>query len=568
MPQNQAPMKLALGQDNFSALRTAGAYFVDKSPFIAEFWRDNALVALLPRPRRFGKSLNMSMLKYFFSCQEQGRDLFQGLAIEQESDVMGEQGQYPVLHLNLRTVKGNNFSECMQFLTTVVQELIRGVLPLIQESVLASEQLDSLQQLRTANTDTVKLQGSLHLLSQVLHQSQERQVIILIDEYDVPLLEMHHASPSDYRQMVDFYRGFFGAALKDNPHLKRGCLTGILRIARESIFSDLNNVIVYSLIKRKFNSCFGFTEPEVQSMLQSFGLADRLDELREWYNGYDFGGQTIYNPWSVLNFINDNPRIAGPYWIGSSANQLVKQLVVEQGTSIREQVSALISGQNLQYPLNEHIALDEVGQSAEHIWNFLTFTGYLKPVGERRDELNNTIIYDLAIPNLEIRSFYAQSLSAWLRKNLEQASALQPLLQALQNLDWATLEQQLNTILRSNASYFDSAGGEAFYHALFIGMLLHLPGYRLQSNREAGLGRYDCQLSPQDTSKAGFILEFKSVGPSSNFSKTLSAAHRQIETCGYATDLHSLGVKSIYSIAVAVKGKQAKLRAKPVTRLD
>ena len=478
--------------------------------------------------------------------------------------MMAEQGQYPVLHLNLRTVKGNNFSECMQFLTTVMQDLIRGVLPLIKESALALEQVDSLRQLRTANPDTVKLQGSLHLLSQVLHQSQGRQVIILIDEYDVPLLEMHHANASDYRQMVDFYRGFFGAALKDNPHLKRGCLTGILRIARESIFSDLNNVIVYSLTKSKFNSCFGFTEPEVQSMLQSFSLADRLDEVRKWYNGYDFCGQTIYNPWSVLSFINDNPRIARPYWIGSSANQLVKQLVVEQGASIREQVSALLSGQTLQYPLNEHIALDEVGQSAEQIWNFLTFTGYLKPVGESYDELNNIIIYSLAIPNLEIRSFYAQSLSAWLRKNLEQASALQALLQALQNLDWPTLEQQLNTILRSNISYFDSGGGEAFYHALFIGMLLHLPGYRLQSNREAGLGRYDCQLSPQDTSKAGFIMEFKSVSSSSNFSKTLTAAQRQIRNRGYATDLQSLGVKSIYSIAVAVKGKQAKVRAQPV----
>ena len=297
-------------------------------------------------------------------------------------------------------------------------------------------------------------------------------------------------------------------------------------------------------------------------MLQSLDLADRLGEVRKWYNGYDFGGQTIYNPWSVLSFIDESPSIARPYWIGSSANKLVKQLVVEQGASIREQVSDLISGQNLQYPLNEHIALDEVGNSAEQIWNFLTFTGYLKPVGKSYDELNDTIVYSLAIPNREIRSFYAQSLSAWLGKNLQQASALQPLLQALQGLDWQTLEQQLNAILRSNASYFDSASGEAFYHALFIGMLLHLPNYHLQSNRESGLGRYDCALQPQERDKPAFILEFKRATTLANSSKSLNSALKQIAKLDYAANLRGQGIERIYAIAVAVDGKQAKLKAK------
>ena len=559
-------LQVPIGYDDFRELRQARRYFVDKSPLIAEFWRDAAKVLLLPRPRRFGKSLNMSMLKYFFSCQHEGRELFQGLSIEQDTDLMAEQGKYPVIALSLKSICSINFDESMKLLASLIGNLLHNFDDLLKPENLGAALSADLQQLRKARGSMAQLQNSLYLLSRALHKSCAQRAIILIDEYDVPLLDFYNSKPAEYARMVDFYRGFLGAALKDNPHLERGCLTGILRIARESIFSDLNNVIVYSLVKKKFNNCFGFTEPEVQAMLQSFGLEHRLDEARKWYNGYNFGGQTIYNPWSVLSFVNENPDHAGPYWIGSSANKLVKQLVVEQGTNIREQVSALISGQNLQYPLNEHIALDEVGNSAEQIWNFLTFTGYLKPVGESYDQLNNTIIYDLAIPNLEIRSFYAQSLSAWLRKNLQQASALQPLLQALQELDWKTLEQQLNTILRSNASYFDSASGEAFYHALFIGMLLHLPNYHLQSNRESGLGRYDCALQPQERDKPAFILEFKRATTLANSTKALNAALKQIAKLDYAASFRAQGIERIYAIAVAVEGKQAKLKAKLLAR--
>ena len=475
---------------------------------------------------------------------------------------MAEQGKYPVIALSLKSICGDSFEEAMEMLANLFADLLPNFDDLLKPDNLSETLCSSLQQLRAANASKAILQNSLYLLSTALHKSCGQRAIIIIDEYDVPLLHFYNSKPAEYVRMVDFYRGFLGAALKDNPHLERGCLTGILRIARESIFSDLNNVMVYSLVEKKFNSCFGFTEAEVQAMLQSFAMADRAEEVRKWYNGYDFGGQTIYNPWSVLSFINYNPIIARPYWIGSSANKLVKQLVVEQGASIREQVSDLISGQSLQYPLNEHIALDEVGNSAEQIWNFLTFTGYLKPIGKSYDELNDTIVYSLAIPNREIRSFYAQSLSAWLSKNLQQTSALQPLLQALQELDWATLEQQLNTILCSNASYFDSASGEAFYHALFIGMLLHLPNYHLQSNRESGLGRYDCALQPQDRSRPAFILEFKRATTLANSAKALNSALKQIAKLDYAASFRSQGIERVYAIAVAVDGKQAKLKAK------
>ena len=558
---NTTTPKLSIGIDDFQELRQSQRYFVDKSTLIAEFWRDAAKVLLLPRPRRFGKSLNMSMLKYFFSCQHQARALFQDLSIEQDAELMAEQGKYPVIALSLKSICGASFEQSMELLASLIADLLSNFDDLLQPESLGEALRSSLQQLRAASASQAGLQNSLYQISAALHKSCGQRAIILIDEYDVPLLDFYNTKPDDYARMVSFYRGFLGAALKDNPHLERGCLTGILRIARESIFSDLNNVIVYSLVKERFNSSFGFTEPEVQAMLQSFGLADRLDEVRRWYNGYNFGGQTIYNPWSVLSFINESPHRAGPYWIGSSANKLVKQLVVEQGESIRDQVSALISGQSVQSPLNEHIALDEVGHSAEHIWNFLTFTGYLKPVGETWDELHHTITYDLAIPNLEIHSFYAQSLSTWMRKNLQQSSELQPLLQALQDLKWQRLEQQLNIILRSNISYFDSANGEAFYHALFIGMLLHLPNYHLQSNRESGLGRYYCALQPQDPSKPAFIFDFKSVSKFSDSVQNMAAALQQIFELGYPASLRAQGIKSIFAVAVAVDGKQAKIEA-------
>ena len=555
-------MKLALGEENFQLLRASGAYFVDKSHFIAEFWRDNAKVLLLPRPRRFGKSLNMSMLKYFFSCQHQGRELFQGLAIEQDAELMAKQGQHPVIHISLKNACRTSAAASIERIGALISETYSncGINP---AQYLAGDKLERWQKLQANKAGADELMDSLLLHSELLHQATGKPAIVLIDEYDAPLLDVHSHSPSDYQQMVRFYRGFLGAALKDNPHLQRGCLTGILRVARESIFSDLNNVIVRSLLDNKFNTSFGFTEVEVTQLLKDSGLSERLAEVRQWYNGYNFAGATIYNPWSVLNFIDSQPKSAHPYWLGSSENKLIKTLVIEHSSTMREELAQLVEHGYIEAPLDEHIALDDVAKSRDNIWNFLTFTGYLKSVAERWDDFRQQQVHRLCVPNLEVSSFYRKVLSVWLAENIEDLSPLRPLLEALQANNWADLERYLNRILLENISYHDTAVGESFYHALFIGILLHLPGYQLRSNRESGLGRYDCQLTPRepDPSKAGYILEFKQVDPSSNFSKTLTAAQRQIKNLGYAQDLRSAGIQTIHSIAIAVKGKQAKLRA-------
>ena len=556
-------MKLALGQDNFSALRRAGAYFVDKSHFIAEFWRDSALVLLLPRPRRFGKSLNMSMMKYFFSCQEQGRELFHGLAIEQDAEMMAEQGQYPVIHIGFKDCRRSNFVSTINAIGTMLARNF-AALDFDQERYLSQTDALRWQRLLTEQASIDELGDALKLATQLLHNAIGKQVIVLIDEYDAPLLDVHSGSPQDYRQMVSFYRGFLGAALKDNPHLQRGCLTGILRVARESIFSDLNNVIVCSLLDDKFNTSFGFTEAEVTQLLEKYDLSECITEVRQWYNGYNFAGETIYNPWSVLNFVYKRPMAARPYWLGSSENKLIKSLVIEHSSAMREELAQLVDHGYIEAPLDEHIALDDVAKSRDNIWNFLTFTGYLKSVAERWDDFHQQQVHRLCVPNLEVSTFYRKILSVWLAENIKDLSPLRPLLEALQAHNWANLERHLNRILLENISYHDTATGESFYHALFIGILLHLPGYQLRSNREAGLGRYDCQLTPRepDPSKAGYILEFKQVSPGSNFSKTLTAAQRQIKDLGYAQDLRSAGIQTIHSIAIAIKGKQAKLRAK------
>ena len=552
-------MKLALGQDNFQLLRSSGAYFVDKTNFIAEFWRDNALVLLLPRPRRFGKSLNMSMLKYFFSCQHQGRELFQGLAIEQDAELMAEQGQHPVIHIGLKDCKQSNFASTINAIGIMLAHNF-AALDFDQERYM--NQADALrwQRILTEQASVDDLRYALKLATKLLHQATGKPAIVLIDEYDAPLLDVHSNSPSDYRQMVSFYRGFLGAALKDNLHLQRGCLTGILRVARESIFSDLNNVIVRSLLDQKLNTSFGFTEAEVIQLLEDSGLSERLTEVSLWYNGYNFAGETIYNPWSVLNFVDNQPKSPHPYWLGSSENKLIKTLVIEHSSAMREELAQLVDHGYVEAPLDEHIALDDVAKSRDNIWNFLTFTGYLKSVAERWDDFRQQQVHRLCVPNLEVSTFYRKILSVWLAENIKDLSPLRPLLEALQAHNWADLERYLNRILLENISYHDTAVGESFYHALFIGILLHLPGYQLHSNRESGLGRYDCQLTPRDTSKPGYILEFKQVDSGSNFSKTLTAAQQQIKNLGYAQDLRSAGVQSIHSIAIAVSGKQAKLR--------
>ena len=553
-------MKLALGEENFQLLRASGAYFVDKSHFIAEFWRDNAKVLLLPRPRRFGKSLNMSMLKYFFSCQHQGRELFQGLTIEQDAELMAEQGRHPVIHIGLKDCKQSNFASTINAIAIMLARNF-AALDFDQERYLSQADALRWQRILTEQASVDDLSDALKLATKLLHQATGKPAIVLIDEYDAPLLDVHSNSPSDYRQMVSFYRGFLGAALKDNLHLQRGCLTGILRVARESIFSDLNNVIVRSLLDDKFNAGFGFTEAEVTQLLEDSGLSERLAEVRQWYNGYNFAGATIYNPWSVLNFIDNQPKTPHPYWLGSSENKLIKTLVIEHSSAMREELAQLVDHGYIEAPLDEHIALDDVAKSRDNIWNFLTFTGYLKSVAERWDDFRQQQVHRLCVPNLEVSSFYRKVLSVWLAENIKDLSPLRPLLEALQAHNWTDLERYLNRILLENISYHDTAAGESFYHALFIGILLHLPGYQLRSNRESGLGRYDCQLTPRDPSKPAYILEFKHVSPDSNFSKTLSAAQRQIKNLGYAQDLRSAGIQTIHSIAIAVKGKQAKLRA-------
>ena len=387
---------------------------------IAEFWRDNDKVLLLPRPRRFGKSLNMSMLKYCFSCQHQGRELFQGLAIEQDVKLMAEQGQHPVIHIGLKDCQRDNFASFVKELSILLARLFADLEEQHNgQSVLKSSDLQRWQRLCTQQGDLDDLMDSLRLCSQLLHKTIGKPTIILIDEYDAPLLDVHSHSPSDYRRMVRFYRSFLGAALKDNPHLQRGCLTSILRVARESIFSDLNNVIVCSLLEDRFNTSFGFTEAEVTQLLEDSGLSERLAEVRQWYNGYNFAGATIYNPWSVLNFVYKRPMAARPYWIGSNENKLIKSLVIEHSSTMREELVQLVDHSYIEAPLDEHIALDDVGKSRDNIWNFLIFNGYLKSIAERWDDFRQQQVYRLCVPNLEVSSFYRKILSVWLAENIK-----------------------------------------------------------------------------------------------------------------------------------------------------
>ena len=557
--------QISLTLDDFRELRKKDRLFIDKSRLISEFWKDNAKVILLPRPRRFGKSLNLSMLKYFFALWEKdSANLFSDLAIAQDAQMMAEQGQYPVIHLNLKSIKSENFSAAMELLGSLIaRTLVTFSAKWISPSILNASQHNTFTALAEARPSLAQLQESLYFMSAILHELTGRRVIILIDEYDVPLLDFHHAQKAEYQRMVDFYRGFFGAALKDNPHLEKGCLTGVLRIARESIFSDLNNVIVRSMLHQPYSTCFGFTESEVATLLESFGLCHKMETVREWYNGYRFGETIIYNPWSVLNFIKGSAP-PEPYWVHTSANLPIRALIVEHGAAIREEVAILIAGETIEAPLNEHIVLSDVGMDRNHIWSFLTFTGYLKPISRRLER--RQILYQLQIPNEEVRWFYEYALSQWLSR-VFGISPVQPLLKALSAGKWEEFEGYLNQMLRQTVSYHDTASKELFYHALFIGMLLHLPNYRVRSNRESGLGRFDCALIPQDKQATGLVLEFKTVEgkKEAGFSRALHAALQQIQQYHYADELLQLGILKITAVAIAVNGKQARVQAQPIS---
>ena len=552
---------IQVGTSDFKKIIQDNHYFVDKSLIIKEFVENGADVILTPRPRRFGKTLNMSMIKHFFDIEnkEENKNLFKGLKIENEKEIMKMQGRYPVIFLSFKDQKHFNFNNLEESISILISHLFRDYEYLLDSEKLSELDKKELMRYMAKEASVIEYSGGLSVLMKFMYKHYNEKIIVLIDEYDVPLQEAFIRGY--YEEALVLVRNILTAALKDNVYLEKALVTGILRVAKESIFSGLNNLEVNTILGLNFNDKFGFEEEEVKDLLQYYDLECKMDEVKNWYNGYMFGGKVIYNPWSVLNYIKNNEQGFMPYWINSSGNELIKRLLSRGTKETKECLEELIKGNAITKIVDDHIVMKDVDEDEENIWSFLTMSGYLKPI--KQELIRGKIKCDLKIPNEEVHIFYENLIEKWFKESLTSQN-YNTMLKALITKDIETFDEIFTEFIMRNMSYFDVSGKEPekVYHAFVLGMIVSLNNeYEVKSNKESGYGRYDVMLIPRDASNLGIIIEFKRIKETN--SKTIKTgieeALKQIEENKYEAELIDRGVGDILKLAIVFKGKKVKI---------
>ncbi|GHU94512.1 hypothetical protein FACS189479_07340 [Spirochaetia bacterium] len=554
---------LPRGLSFFDTVIEQGYYYVDKTLLIKEMLEKKASVNLFTRPRRFGKTLNMRMLQCFFenTAETTGKDAsawFKGLKIM----AAGEQytahiGQYPVVFLTFKDTRQPSFELSYSFLKdTIAGEFNR------HSYVLQNEQLtgkkEQYERIMRGTGSLPEYGQALKFLSECLSIHHRKNVIILVDEYDVPL----EASWSNgyYTEMVSFIRSLFGTALKDNPFLEFAAVTGCLRISKESIFTGLNNLIVNSVLADNYSEYFGFTQEEITEMLQFYHLESHADMVKDWYDGYLFGNTEVYNPWSSLNITSDlhsdNYRFPIPYWANTSSNSIVRTLIDKADDDAKADLDTLIAGGTIRKTIHEDITYDEVEKSIDNIWNFLFFTGYLKKTNEQTDSENN-ILLDLKIPNIELFCIFRNKIQEWFKETVERRD-LTPLYAAILEGDAKTFEDILSELLLDSISFYDSQ--ENFYHGFLTGILLHAKGYLVKSNRESGNGRGDIFMKYRSAKGKAVVFELKIASGMRELSVKCDEALRQIEEKHYKNELEEEGYQDILKYGVAFYKKDCMVK--------
>ena len=549
--------KLPIGISDYKLMISEDYYYVDKTDFIRQIVEEGSLITLLPRPRRFGKTLNLSTLRYFFEKTEGNkfRPLFKGKKIEEWKDFDKYQGKYPVIMITLKDCKGDTFEETlMQIGIQLQQEFERHrYLSDDQLSEINREWFDKIYRLQA---DSIILQNSLRLLSDLLTAHWGIPPLVLLDEYDTPI----HAAfdKGYYDKMIGFMRNLMSTVFKDNTDIFRGVITGILRVSKESIFSGLNNIAVFSLLDRPMCTSFGFTQEETDRMLDDYSFGTHKEEVKQWYDGYLFGGKTVYNPWSVLNFIMYNGVLA-PYWVNTGSDVLLRHLLADGPSQIREGIEALIQGDPLRSVINDKLAFPDLLAETFNIWSFMLFSGYLKaydPV-KTGDDLTE---YTLQVPNREVRTVFFTIIRSWINNSPVKNERLELMLRALDENNMPIFRRLLNDFVVNSLSYYDTSGRdpEKVYQAFLLGLLVSNSAYEVSSNRESGLGRYDILLRPRNLSKRGIIIELKLYDPlyDESVEAILDSALRQIEDKQYAATLRQAGVGEILKMAITFDGKQ------------
>lgn len=545
---------LPIGVSDFK-LATTGYYYVDKTLMIRDFLDKKPMVSLFTRPRRFGKTLNMDMLRVFFEKTNEDTSVyFKDKQIWQCGDYYTKhQGQYPVIFLTFKDVKSMTWEETFQKIRRLISlEFIRHN-ELETSSVLTAYEKEQYHLLAKDSGDEVDCQMGLQLLSLLLHKHYGRECIIIIDEYDTPIQQGHTCN--FYPEIVNFMRNFFSGGLKDNPHLAFGFLTGILRVAKESIFSGMNNLKTYSILDDGYSSYFGFTEKEVKDMLRYYGKDYKYNELSEWYDGYRFGNTEIFNPWSVINYISDNcfPKA---FWQSTGSNEIIGEIIQAATPEITKDLYKLLCGEKIAAYIDTGVIYPEVQNNPYSIYSFLLVAGYLK-VANIYPQSDGNFMCDVAIPNKEITFVYEKEV---LNRTNQNSLAIS-ISQAIFSKDTQKLQALLEDFMVKSISSIDGAN-EGFYHGMMLGLCAILGNrYKIRSNRESGLGRFDIQLMPLTKGMPGFIFEFKHTKDEhTDLSALADSALQQIEAKKYDTELRDNGVNSIISIGIAFRGKSAVVR--------
>lgn len=541
---------LPLGRDDFGKLIENDCYYVDKTLLIKKLLQKKSEVTLITRPRRFGKTLTMSMLQSFFEHTEMGGvssgDKFSGLGIEREEAICKRyKGRYPVISLSLKSAKQGSFRNAFDMLRQVISQEFRRH----EKAVLAyGYEKERIGRILNAQGDEGDYLASLRFLSQILYKEYGEKVIILIDEYDVPLEAAHFEGFFD--EMVIFIRSLFESALKTNSCLEFAVVTGCLRISKESIFTGLNNLHIISILNNGYAEYFGFTVGEVKKLLSYYGLSERMSDMKVWYNGYQFGNIEIYNPWSVLSFISDLLEDAAafpkPYWSNTSSNSIIKTLIESADMKTKNEIEDLVSGNTIRSVVHEDITYADINGTKENLWNFLFFTGYLKKVSESMSE--GQIYIDMKIPNEEVRYIYRTKITEWTQERINKTD-LTDLYEAMLFGREEDFQRELEKQLHDSISYFDVQ--EAFYHGFLLGLLNPIEGYLAESNREAGDGRPDILVKSYDVKNPAVVMELKHAAEFRDMHRVAEKALEQIEDNHYERALIRDGYENIIKYGIA-----------------